>query len=149
MALEVRRIVTGHDANGKAVVKTDERLPAASRLGRPHIAGCEIWSTDRMPAENSEAADAAQRKGFVTRYNYVGTGQGTVIRITEFAPGAPKFMHRTETVDCFAAVGRMRPRAGQRRGGASKGGRCRRTARYDARLGQQWTSTLRLRLHPD
>ena len=26
MALEVRRIVTGHDANGKAVVKTDERL---------------------------------------------------------------------------------------------------------------------------
>jgi len=69
MAMEVRRIVTGHDANGKAVVKTDERLPAVSRLGRPHIAGCEIWSTDRMPADNSDAADAAQRKGFVTRYN--------------------------------------------------------------------------------
>ena len=99
MAMEVRRIVTGHDANGKAVIKTDGRLPAVSRLGRPHIAGCEIWSTDRMPADNSEAADAAQRKGFVTRYNYVGTGQGTVVRITEFAPGAPKFMHRTETVD--------------------------------------------------
>ena len=99
MAMEVRRIVTGHDASGKAVIKTDERLPAVSRSGRPHIAGCEIWSTDRMPADNSEATDAAQRKGFVTRYNYVGTGQGTVIRITEFAPGAPKFMHRTETVD--------------------------------------------------
>ena len=28
MAIEVRRIVTGHDANGKAVIKTDERLPA-------------------------------------------------------------------------------------------------------------------------
>jgi quercetin dioxygenase-like cupin family protein len=52
-----------------------------------------------MPADNSEAGDAAQRNGFVTRYNYVGTGQGTVVRITEFAPGAPKFMHRTETVD--------------------------------------------------
>ena len=39
MAMEVRRIVTGHDANGKAVIKTDERLPAVSRLGRPHIAG--------------------------------------------------------------------------------------------------------------
>ncbi len=99
MALEVRRIVTGHDANGKAIVKTDERLEAVSRLGRPHIAGCEIWSTDRMPVDNSEASEAAQRKGFVTRYNYVGTGQGSVIRITEFAPGAPKFMHRTETVD--------------------------------------------------
>src|SRR5712691_6305009 len=99
MALEVRRIVTGHDAGGKAVIKTDERLPAVSRLGRPHIAGCEIWSTDKMPVDNSDASEPAQRKGFVTRYNYVGTGQGTVVRITEFAPGAPKFMHRTETVD--------------------------------------------------
>ena len=100
MALEVRRIVTGHDATGKAIVTTDERLLAVSRLGRPHIAGCEIWSTDKMPVDNSsDEAAAAQRAGFVKRYNYVGTGQGTVIRITEFAPGAPKFMHRTETVD--------------------------------------------------
>jgi hypothetical protein len=53
MALEVRRIVTGHDATGKAVVKTDERLQAVSRLGRPHIAGCEIWSTDKMPVDNT------------------------------------------------------------------------------------------------
>ncbi len=99
MTLEVRRIVTGHDASGKAVVSTDERLSAAPRLNRPHISGCEIWSTDRMPVDNSAAADAPQRAGFVKRYNYVGTGQGTVIRVTEFAPGAPKFMHRTETVD--------------------------------------------------
>ena len=99
MALEVKRIVTGHDANAKAVIKTDERMAAVSRLGSPHIAGCEIWSTNTMPVDNSEASEAAQRKGFVTRYNYVGTGQGTVVRIVEFAPGAPKFMHRTETVD--------------------------------------------------
>ncbi|MBO0737042.1 MAG: cupin domain-containing protein [Alphaproteobacteria bacterium] len=100
MALEVRRIVTGHDANGKATVISDERLPAVSRAGRSHIAGCEIWSTDRMPVDNSSNdAEAQQRAGFVKRYNYVGSGQGTVIRITEFAPGAPKFMHRTETLD--------------------------------------------------
>jgi quercetin dioxygenase-like cupin family protein len=99
MALEVRRIVTGHDANGKAVIATDERLAAVSSPGRPHISRCEIWSTNRMPVDNSDAAEAAQRAGFVKRYNYVGTGQGTVVRITEFAPGAAKFMHRTETVD--------------------------------------------------
>src|SRR5215472_16813940 len=94
MALEVRRIVTGHDADGKAIVKTDERLQAVSRPGRPHIAGCEIWSPDKMPVDNtSDDAEAAQRAGFVKRYNYVGTGQGAVIRITEFQPGAPKFMH--------------------------------------------------------
>ncbi len=44
MTLEVRRIVTGHDANGKAVVKTDEQLTAVSRFGRSDVVGCEIWS---------------------------------------------------------------------------------------------------------
>jgi quercetin dioxygenase-like cupin family protein len=97
MALEVRRIVTGHDANGKAIVKTDERLKGAAR--RPGISGCDIWSTDAMPADNSNESEAAQRKGFVTRYNYVGSGQGTVVRITQLEPNGAKFMHRTETVD--------------------------------------------------
>jgi mannose-6-phosphate isomerase-like protein (cupin superfamily) len=99
MTLQVRRIVTGHDANGKAVVATDERLTAVSRRIGANITGCEIWSTDRMPVDNSPAADAAQRAGFVKRYNYVGTGEGTTIRITEWAPGHARFTHRTETVD--------------------------------------------------
>jgi len=100
MTLEVRRIVTGHDATGKAIVASDERMTGTASPSRPYISRCEIWSTDKMPVDNSEGAAAeAQRKGFVVRHNYVGSGQGTVIRITEFAPGAPKFMHRTETVD--------------------------------------------------
>ena len=99
MALEVRRIVTGHDRDGKAVVASDERLQGESRAGRAGLARVEIWSTDRMPVDNSDTAAAAQRAGFVRRYNYVGSGQGTVIRVTEIAPGAPKFMHRTETLD--------------------------------------------------
>ena len=37
MALEVRRIVTGHDSQGKAVVATDERLAGTGAAGR---AGC-------------------------------------------------------------------------------------------------------------
>lgn len=99
MALQVRRIVTGHDRAGKAVVASDEILNATTRPGRGGIARCEVWSTDRMPVDNSEAAAAAQRQGFVVRHNYVGSGQGTVVRVIEFAPGSPKFMHRTETLD--------------------------------------------------
>ena len=99
MTLVVRRIVTGHDANGKAVVASDERITAVSRRIGKNITGCEMWSTDRMPVDNSEAAAAAQRAGFVKRYNYVGTGQGTTFRITEWAPGHSRFTHRTETVD--------------------------------------------------
>jgi quercetin dioxygenase-like cupin family protein len=99
MALEVRRIVTGHDADGKAIVTTDERLKGVSRRGG-HIFGCDIWSSDRMPVDLTSAeAEAAQRKGFVVRHNYVGSGQGTVVRITQLEAGGPKFMHRTETLD--------------------------------------------------
>jgi quercetin dioxygenase-like cupin family protein len=100
MALSVRRIVTGHDPAGKAVVASDERIAGTSAANRPYISRVEIWSADKMPVDNSEGAAAeAQRKGFVVRHNYVGSGLGNVVRITEFAPGAPKFMHRTETLD--------------------------------------------------
>ncbi|UCF76268.1 MAG: cupin domain-containing protein [Betaproteobacteria bacterium] len=99
MTLQVRRIVTGHDQNGKAVVASDETITAVSRGIGAKIEGCEIWSTDKMPVDNSEAAAAAQRAGFVKRYNYVGSGQGTTFRITEWAPGHARFTHRTETVD--------------------------------------------------
>ena len=106
MTLEVRRIVTGHDASGKAIIKTDERLTAVSRLGRSDVVGCDIWSTDRMPVDNSQESDAELSKGFVTRYNYVGTGQDIVIRIDEFAPAlqnsgtGPK---RSTMGSCFRA----------------------------------------------
>jgi quercetin dioxygenase-like cupin family protein len=100
MTLNVRRIVTGHDAKGRAVVATDEIFGATASPTRPGISRVEVWSTDKMPVDNSEGAAAdAQRAGFVKRYNYVGSGQGTVIRVTEFAPGSPGFIHRTETVD--------------------------------------------------
>ena len=99
MTLIVRRVITGHDATGKAVVASDERLTAVSRRIGANISGCEMWSTDRMPVDNSAEAAAAQRAGFVKRYNYVGTGQGTTFRITEWAPGHARFTHRTETVD--------------------------------------------------
>jgi quercetin dioxygenase-like cupin family protein len=103
MTLQVRRVVTGHDASGNAVLSTDETLTAVSRGAGAGIAGCEIWGTEHMPVDNSPAAEAAQRAGFVNpasrHKNYVGTGDGTVIRITEWAPGAPRVAHRTETVD--------------------------------------------------
>jgi hypothetical protein len=54
--MNVRRIVTGHNAAGKAVIKTDEQIAAVPRIGAG-ISGAEIWSTDQMPIDNSAAAD--------------------------------------------------------------------------------------------
>jgi len=100
VALKVRRVVIGYNADGKAVVKTDEQLTAVSRGGVAGVSGCEIWSTDQMPIDNSMAADAAQRAGFVPQNNnYVGTGQGPLMRIDEWDPGCGRFTHRTETLD--------------------------------------------------
>jgi hypothetical protein len=98
--MEVRRIVTGHDRNGKAIVASDEHLTAAPTPARPGIARLELWSADKMPVDNSEGAAAeAQKKGFVVKHNYVGSGQGHVCRVVEFSLGGHKFMHRTETLD--------------------------------------------------
>jgi hypothetical protein len=98
--MKVRRVVIGYNAKGEAIVKTDEQLTAVSRGGVAGISGCEISSTDRMPVDNSTAADATQRAGFVPQNsNYVGTGGGTLIRIDEWAPGCARFTHRTETLD--------------------------------------------------
>jgi hypothetical protein len=103
-------------------------MASVSSSARPHIGRVDIWSTDRMPVDNSEASAASQKAGLVKRYNYVGSGQGTVVRITEFAPGAPKFMPRTETSVtrfCDSAVARMRSGARRRQDGAHEDGRCR------------------------
>jgi uncharacterized cupin superfamily protein len=104
MAMQVRRVVTGHDETGKSIIKTDELLTAVSRGIGDKVAGCEVWSTNRMPVDNSALAETAQRAGFVRRdvdphNNYVRTGGGTLIRIIEWSPGHPKFTHRTETTD--------------------------------------------------
>src|SRR5260370_13867850 len=98
--MKVRRVVIGYNADGEAVVKTDEQRSAGSRGGVAGVFGCEMWSTDQMPIDTSAAADAAQRAGFVPpNSNYVGTGRGALLRIDEFAPGAARFTHRTETLD--------------------------------------------------
>jgi hypothetical protein len=49
MAMNVRRIVTGHNAAGKAIIKTDEQIAAVPRIGAG-ISGAEIWSTDQCPS---------------------------------------------------------------------------------------------------
>ena len=99
MTLEVRRIVTGHNEFGMGIIVSDEKLSAVSRGLGANISGCEIWSTNSMPVDNSMEAEASQRAGFVKKYNYVGSGQGTTVRIVEWTPGHAMFWHRTETLD--------------------------------------------------
>jgi len=93
MSLNVRRVVTGHDKNGKAIVEIDE-IGTATKNPRPGAEYVELWSTQEgFPISNDEFADPVLNK--------IGTSidKGTVFRIVKFDPGVAPRNHRTDSVD--------------------------------------------------
>ena len=96
MPLNIRRVVTGHDAQGRAVVALDEICRnVISR--RPQHASCVVWSTGSFPADNSSDEDGGARAVAST------DPAGSVFRIVEYAPGVAPRNHRTESID-YAVV---------------------------------------------
>jgi quercetin dioxygenase-like cupin family protein len=96
MAVQVRRVVTGHDANGRAVVKIDEVSEnVVSR--RPGQSACVVWTTESFPVDNTGDSDQGARQVGTTLKN------GTVFRVNEFAPGVAPRNHRTDSID-YAVV---------------------------------------------
>jgi quercetin dioxygenase-like cupin family protein len=97
MALHVRRVITGHDRNGKAVVKIDE---GAKHLyqGRPGATVCNVWTTEGFPVSNDGDEDAGLRKVGTTIPN------GTIFRILEFTPGLAPRNHRTDSIDYIVCM---------------------------------------------
>jgi quercetin dioxygenase-like cupin family protein len=98
--LRVRRIVTGHDAGGDAVIVSDERVAGATLAedaGRTSAAFFHLWATHVMPVDLGDEAMARQREGSAA--TIIGTGSGSVLRIGVLAPGSRSPMHRTESLD--------------------------------------------------
>ena len=60
MLENIRRVVTGHDAQGKSIVAFDGPPGATMKTARGAGFG-EIWITDSTPANNETAGDAAKR----------------------------------------------------------------------------------------
>jgi mannose-6-phosphate isomerase-like protein (cupin superfamily) len=96
MALQIRRVVTGHDASGRAVVKIDE---VAKNLvsSRPGATACVLWTSEGFPVDNTGEEDPGLRKTGTTLDN------GTVFRILELAPRVSPRNHRTDSID-YAVV---------------------------------------------
>jgi len=89
----IRRIVTGHAPDGRAVAAIDGPATNHKWSGRGTISTL-IWSTDETPAEMWTGEDYGAR--------VVGTQpppMGSRFAVIEFAPGTPGRMHRTDTVD--------------------------------------------------
>lgn len=96
MPLQVRRVVTGHDADGRAVVKIDE-ISRNLFSNRPGANACVVWTTESFPVDNTGETDGALRSVGTTLRN------GTVFRVIEFAPGVSPRNHRTDSID-YAVV---------------------------------------------
>jgi quercetin dioxygenase-like cupin family protein len=96
MAPQIRRVVTGHDTSGRAIVKIDE---VAKNLvsSRPGASACVVWTAEGFPVDNTGEEDAGLRKIGTTLDN------GTVFRILELAPGVTPRNHRTDSID-YAVV---------------------------------------------
>lgn len=99
MSAMTRRIVTGHLADGRSVVLSDGPVPHARSL--PGARFDEVWSVDSAPAVLGPAP-AAEPTSATPRIA-LGSGEGHLIRVIEFAPagagGARSPMHRTRTID--------------------------------------------------
>jgi mannose-6-phosphate isomerase-like protein (cupin superfamily) len=104
MPRPVRRVVTGHDAGGKAVVISDGPAPFVHvNALDPEWYSTDIWRTGEMPARIARAAaepTLGPRRQLPQRH-------GTVLRINHFPPEneAVRKMDADASRRAFAALG--------------------------------------------
>lgn len=103
MSDEQRRIVTGHDASGKAVFVADGPTPNVWEApdGGPVY---ELWKAADRSENSAEFADSV-----LGETSFPPPPGGSVFRIVDFAPRAPGeqiHMHRTPSLDyCYVIDG--------------------------------------------
>jgi mannose-6-phosphate isomerase-like protein (cupin superfamily) len=104
MAKPIRRVVTGHDERGRAVVLSDGPSPSVHehKLERDWFS-VDIWRTDQMPA--AIVARAPEPTGGPRRQ--MPTQNGTVLRINSFPPEseAVRAMTPADSLRAFESLG--------------------------------------------
>lgn len=93
---QIRRVVTGHSADGKAVVLFDDEKQLVER--RHDVLGADIWTSLGFPVDNEGDEDQSTRLSKATTLP-----GGTVCRVLELRPGHEQRVHRTNSLD-YAAV---------------------------------------------
>jgi mannose-6-phosphate isomerase-like protein (cupin superfamily) len=96
MSLNIRRVVTGHDKQGRAKVLIDEQVKNVIS-NRPGATSSVIWQTTGFPINNDGDHDPSHQKIATTVDN------GTVFRVLKFDPGVSPRNHRTDSID-YAVV---------------------------------------------
>ena len=88
----VQRIVTGHDANGRAVFKSED-VTHTKFIPSGDASFLLVWTTETVPADNNDETDGRHRDAGLT------LNQGSVIRVVDMLPHQQSPMHRTNSID--------------------------------------------------
>jgi len=83
MVQPTRRVVTGHDAKGKAVILIDGAAPNAKVRKATGLVSTLLWMTEESPADNSGRTDAAERE-----IGVAPPPRGSIFRVVDFPPAA-------------------------------------------------------------
>ena len=88
----VRRVVTGHDAQGRAIIALDDVAPTRM-IPSGDACFLTIWATQNVPADNNDNRDGRDLPTGLTLES------GSVIRVVDMLPGAESPLHRTNSID--------------------------------------------------
>lgn len=92
MSIKVRRVVTGHTKDGKAIFSADEEFETQV-ISTGDAAMSLIWATAKVPADLNDETDGRYREAGVTLKG------GSVIRVVDMLPGAQSPFHRSSSID--------------------------------------------------
>lgn len=101
MAREFRRVVTGHDKDGAAIIESDEIAKhRLQRDNRPGVTLTNFWLSDGTPAEYDGATETCDGP-FILH----PPKNGSVFRVVEFMPEDPEVMKTLDGKAAFAEMG--------------------------------------------
>ena len=84
LSFKIRRIVTTHDAQGKAIVGTDTQIESKPGVKDKNVQGAVLWVTNGSPANISDPRDPIEGRIELSP----GPG-GSILRILELPPNTP------------------------------------------------------------
>ncbi len=100
MAQRIRRVVTGHDKDGKSIIVMDGLAPNVLEMASmPGVALTELWRTATSPASNSGNKDSA-----TGRIKLEPPASGTILRTVEFPPDSA-WRDTADAKKAFASIG--------------------------------------------
>jgi hypothetical protein len=100
MPHRIRRVLTGHDSDGKSIIMTDGIAPNILEMtSMPGLALTDLWETKGAPASNDGQADAAARQ-----VHLEPPKNGTILRIVEFPPDT-QWRQSANAREAFDSIG--------------------------------------------